>query len=435
MSTFTFSTTEKNKPLLICKGFAYTIDKTTNDKSYWKCEHVRTFKCNGRIHTNCTHTTLLHEDDNHNHPALNSSVATQNVIDYCLTNLSDHAAARLPDFYSSVCQLELCYWLIILISLQKIHGHGRMEDPPARNAAWRYGFDVPANYDDVGLNCGGLGVQSLNGGKCGICGDSYDGSRYHESGGKYATNIIVRHYLSGALIDVKILLSANHKGFMEFRLCPAVDANTEVTQECLDQNVLDIQGFGKQYSVSEGLDLIFLRVHLPPGLSCSRCVLQWRYHAGNNWGRNIQTGEACLGCGLQEEFYNCADISIAAVDNNFLLMPSTTMPSNHFFLLPFLNPVFLPRIHTPSPFIVYPTMMTSTDTTPTTTTKITEARQSFIFPFSPLKELIDQIDANNKTLRCYPTNEALKPLVGIENWCLQLCAINCPPTLCVCVKT
>ncbi|CAF4864321.1 unnamed protein product, partial [Rotaria magnacalcarata] len=33
------------------------------------------------------------------------------------------------------------------------------------------------------------------------------------------------------------------------------------------------------------------------------CVLQWRYHAGNNWGRNTQTGEACLGCGLQEEFY------------------------------------------------------------------------------------------------------------------------------------
>ncbi|CAF3449814.1 unnamed protein product [Rotaria socialis] len=98
MSTFTFSTTEKNKPLLICKGFAYTIDKTTNDKTYWKCEHVRKFKCKGRIHTNCTHTTLLHEDDNHNHPALNSNEATQNVIDYCLMNLSDHAVARLPDF-------------------------------------------------------------------------------------------------------------------------------------------------------------------------------------------------------------------------------------------------------------------------------------------------------------------------------------------------
>ncbi len=53
-----------------------------------------------------------------------------------------------------------------------------MEDPPARNAAWRYGknqflnifilnlilgFDVPANYDDVGLNCGGLSIQRANG--------------------------------------------------------------------------------------------------------------------------------------------------------------------------------------------------------------------------------------------------------------------------------
>ncbi|CAF1988490.1 unnamed protein product, partial [Rotaria magnacalcarata] len=73
-------------------------------------------KVQRRIHTNCTHTTLLHESDNHNHPgnpvsteirifeekirhrALNSNEATQNVIDYCLTNLSDHAVARLPDF-------------------------------------------------------------------------------------------------------------------------------------------------------------------------------------------------------------------------------------------------------------------------------------------------------------------------------------------------
>ncbi|CAF3126501.1 unnamed protein product [Rotaria socialis] len=98
MSTFTFSTTEKNKPLLNCKGFAYTIDKATDDKTYWKCGHVRKFKCKGRIHTNCAHTTLLHENDSHNHPALNSNEATQNVIDYCLTNLSDHAVARVPDF-------------------------------------------------------------------------------------------------------------------------------------------------------------------------------------------------------------------------------------------------------------------------------------------------------------------------------------------------
>ncbi|CAF4465447.1 unnamed protein product [Rotaria socialis] len=79
-------------------------------------EYVRKFKCKGRIHTNCIHTILLHENDNHNHPgnpvstetrifeekilhrALNSNEATQNAIDYCLTNLSDNIVARLPDF-------------------------------------------------------------------------------------------------------------------------------------------------------------------------------------------------------------------------------------------------------------------------------------------------------------------------------------------------
>ena len=50
-------------------------------------------------------------------------------------------------------------------------------------------------------------------------------------------------------------------------------------------------------------DLYFDRVQLPADLSCSRCVLQWRYHAGNNWGKDNVTGNTCLGCGLQEEFY------------------------------------------------------------------------------------------------------------------------------------
>ena len=29
--------------------------------------------------------------------------------------------------------------LMIILFLQQIDAHGRMEDPPARNAAWRYG--------------------------------------------------------------------------------------------------------------------------------------------------------------------------------------------------------------------------------------------------------------------------------------------------------
>ena len=67
MSTFKLSTTQRNKALLLCKGFCYTIDKTTDDKIYWKCQFVRTLKCKGRIHTNSVNRIILHENNNRNH--------------------------------------------------------------------------------------------------------------------------------------------------------------------------------------------------------------------------------------------------------------------------------------------------------------------------------------------------------------------------------
>ncbi|CAF1333805.1 unnamed protein product [Rotaria sordida] len=69
-----------------------------------------------RVHNDYINTTLLYENDNHNHSgnavsieirilegkvcdrAINSNEATKAVIDNCLTNLSDYAVARLPDF-------------------------------------------------------------------------------------------------------------------------------------------------------------------------------------------------------------------------------------------------------------------------------------------------------------------------------------------------
>lgn len=38
-------------------------------------------------------------------------------------------------------------------------------------------------------------------------------------------------------------------------------------------------------------------------------MLQWRYIAGNNWGM-CEDGTGAVGCGPQEEFRACADISI-----------------------------------------------------------------------------------------------------------------------------
>jgi hypothetical protein len=43
--------------------------------------------------------------------------------------------------------------------------------------------------------------------------------------------------------------------------------------------------------------------------TCKKCVLQWRYRGGNNWGK-CEDGTSALGCGPQEEFRACADISI-----------------------------------------------------------------------------------------------------------------------------
>lgn len=40
-------------------------------------------------------------------------------------------------------------------------GHGMMLDPPSRSSMWRYGFNVPPNYNENGLNCGGYGVRQF----------------------------------------------------------------------------------------------------------------------------------------------------------------------------------------------------------------------------------------------------------------------------------
>lgn len=43
-------------------------------------------------------------------------------------------------------------------------------------------------------------------------------------------------------------------------------------------------------------------------------MLQWRYVAGNNWGR-CPDGTEAIGCGPQEEFRACSDIAIGKILN------------------------------------------------------------------------------------------------------------------------
>ncbi|GFR85845.1 cell wall integrity and stress response component 4-like [Elysia marginata] len=206
-----------------------------------------------------------------------------------------------------------CCVAFTLALLGEVRGHGRLVDPPARSSMWRFGFDTPVNNDDMALYCGGFQRQwEKNGGRCGVCGDPFDGSRDHEAGGKYATGIIAKRYTQGQTIEVSVDLTKSHLGWFEFRLCPHNNPNRRVSQMCLDRNLLRLEADGStRYQVRSWASQVHtISLRLPPGVICTQCVLQWRYNAGNSWGCDV-TG-CCLGCGRQEQFYGCADIAISA---------------------------------------------------------------------------------------------------------------------------
>lgn len=150
-----------------------------------------------------------------------------------------------------------------------------------------------------------------------MCGDPWNGPKPNEPPGKYANGIIVRKYSPGDVITVVVELTANHKGWMEFKLCPNDDPSKTVTQQCLDRYVLPIaETRARRYNVpnEDGYQNIRIKLLLPQHIKCKACVFQWMYNAGNSWGTDKDTGRQCLGCGNQEQFYGCADIAIGYDD-------------------------------------------------------------------------------------------------------------------------
>ena len=194
-----------------------------------------------------------------------------------------------------------------------VSGHGRLIEPPSRSSMWRYGFNNPPNFNDHEIYCGGFTRQwQINGGQCGVCGDPWDQHppRDNEGGGKYGRGTITRLYTMGEAITVKIELTANHMGHFEFRLCPQNNPLVPVTQACLDRYLLEqTNGAGSRYYPGAGNSVFSVELSLPPGVTCQQCVLQWRYVAANNWGV-CSDGTGKVGCGPQEEFRACSDVSI-----------------------------------------------------------------------------------------------------------------------------
>ncbi|XP_062578270.1 putative uncharacterized protein DDB_G0286901 [Saccostrea cucullata] len=206
---------------------------------------------------------------------------------------------------------------ILLNLLGHVISHGYLDWPAQRSSLWRHGFDTPKNYNDNALYCGGRQALIKSKGKCGVCGDPYFGAKENEAGGLYAQGVIAESYPIGTqYIRVTVKLTTHHKGFFEFRICPHNNPSIPVSQECLDRHLLHIQegdkgsGYTRYYPEKHsGVDIYHLHVEIPPGMTCSQCVFNWRYKTGNSWGTD-PNGRSCVGCGLQEEFRNCADIRI-----------------------------------------------------------------------------------------------------------------------------
>jgi len=149
-----------------------------------------------------------------------------------------------------------------------------------------------------------------HGGKCGICGDEYGRVQRHDDGGRYANGIIAANYKPGQTIDVEILLTTSHLGYFEFRINDFTNRKTEGDSiGKLKGHLLKLTTGGTQYKVTKsGRYLYKMQVTLPPNLTCKRCVMQWWYRGGNNWG--CDKNGCGKGHGFQEHFVNCADVTI-----------------------------------------------------------------------------------------------------------------------------
>ncbi|CAG7837743.1 unnamed protein product [Allacma fusca] len=294
--------------------------------------------------------------------------------------------------------------------------HGRLMDPPARNSQWRFGYPNPVNYNDNELFCGGFTTQwEINGGKCGVCGDAWNlpEPRPHEDGGEYGKGLITRRYAAGQDVDIEVELTANHMGNFKFKLCPYNGNIKKLTQECFDQYPLYLVNpngsLSEDFHISHKRakiksDTYYLTVRLPLYVTCTHCVVQWTYRAGNGWGI-CPDGSGALGCGAQESFINCADVSITS-NTAIGFGPSVAAPSNPSVSHQHVSS----RLSHNNPYLIY--------------------YRDFSKKGTPIVPLVVRSQV------CLATGP-FKEVPGMDRWCQKNCMRyppSCPTDKCRCLK-
>lgn len=131
--------------------------------------------------------------------------------------------------------------------------------------------------------------------------------------------------------------------------------------------------------------------------------------SGNNFGFGPD-GRSCKGCGPQEEFYGCADVTIISKTTS-IPQVQTSLPPNT------PRPVVItrPTETQPPPVTAKPTTTTTTTPVPTTTETV---MTSSVKPTSGSGCRAINLWAGNPTL---------------DKWCISNCAKgNCPSSACAC---
>ena len=227
-------------------------------------------------------------------------------------------------------KLNLFCTVILLNVFVNVHGHGMVVDPVNRASRWRFDKTAVKDYNDNSLFCGGFDEQwKVNGGKCGLCGDSYGDSipRAHELGGKYGQGTIVKSYKQGSIIKIKVNLTMNHLGNFLFKICN-LDTDKVESDKCFTKWPVKLPS-GKNYKLKSSANGQFkITLKLPRNLSCNKCVFQWTWITASNF--NIcPDGIGRKGCGPQEFFRTCSDIKIEKVLRNSRFEIKQTLRLNY----------------------------------------------------------------------------------------------------------
>lgn len=218
----------------------------------------------------------------------------------------------------------------IISFLTEVNSHGMMLDPVSRSSRWRVDRSARANYDDNALFCGGFSnMWGKNGGKCGLCGDDYSIAtpRPNEIGGTYGQGVIVKNYVNQVLANIGVRITANHLGLFYFNICNLDEFGKE-SEACFNKYRIQFTDGSEKMYIGSRTGWVNSTIVLPTGLNCKHCVLRWNYQGGNNWGF-CEDGSGALGCGAQENFKGCADISISAAGSRVRpSVPEVEIPEN-----------------------------------------------------------------------------------------------------------